>query len=351
MNVPAPLLHTTLDAYEPMLLAWLRQGLDEHDIVALTDAEGVIRYVNQRFCEISGYSEAEVIGKTHRILKSGEHPDSFYEQMWKTLLEGEVWRGAICNRAKNGELYWVQTTVLPLLGLAGRKLGFLAIRTDVTRLVRTERELALKTRELQMLFDHSPIGLSWREFGRDGKVGINHVNQRFCELIGLTREQAGDLNNVYRITHPEDLKRQEALNAEIYAGTRDSYTLEKRYIHPDGRTIWGVLTVVVVREKDGRISHHFGMLEDITARHLAEDELRRTEARWRTYIQTASEILYALTPEGHIKFVSQAWTAKLGHSVDDVLGTAFRDYLHPEDLPLWDAFLAKTLKSGHNDEG
>ncbi|MCX6938008.1 MAG: PAS domain S-box protein [Verrucomicrobia bacterium] len=351
MNVPAPLLHTTLDAYEPMLLFWLRQGLDEHDIVAITDAEGVIRYVNQRFCEISGYAEVEIIGKTHRVLKSGEHPDSFYEQMWATLLEGEIWRGAICNRAKNGELYWVQTTILPLLGLAGRKLGFLAIRTDVTRLVQMERELALKTRELQLLFDHSPIGLSWREFGRDGKVGINHVNQRFCELIGLTREQAGDLNNVYRITHPEDLKRQEALNAEIFAGKRDSYTLEKRYFHSDGRTIWGVLTVVVVREKDGRISHHFGMLEDITSRHLAEDELRRTEARWRTYIQTASEILYALTPEGRIKFVSQAWTAKLGHPVDEVIGTAFRDYLHPEDLPLWDRFLAHTLDTGSEGEG
>ncbi len=351
MNLPAPLLNATLDAYEPMLLSWLRQGLDEHDIVAITDAEGVIRYVNKRFCEISGYSEHEVIGKTHRILKSGQHPDSFYVKMWETMLEGEIWRGAICNRAKDGRLYWVQTTILPLLGLAGRRLGFLAIRTDVSRLVSMERELALKTRELQLLFEHSPIGLSWREFGPDGKPGTNHVNKRFCELIGLTREQAGDINNVYRITHPEDLKRQEVLNAEIHSGKRDNFTLEKRYIHPDGRTVWGVLTVVVVRENDGRITHHFAMLEDITARHLAEDELRRTEARWRTYIQTASEILYALTPEGRFKFVSQAWTAKLGHPVDEVLGTAFREYLHPEDLPLWDQFLARTLKTGKGGEG
>jgi PAS domain S-box-containing protein len=93
------------------------------------------------------------------------------------------------------------------------------------------------------------------------------------------------------------------------------------------------------------------MLEDITARHLAEEELRRTESRWRTYIQTASEILYALTPEGRFKFVSQAWTSKLGHPVEEVIGTSFRDYLHPEDRALWDEFFARTLATGGDGEG
>ncbi|MCU0792187.1 MAG: PAS domain S-box protein [Opitutaceae bacterium] len=313
MLLPAPSLHATLDAYEPMLLAWLRQGMDEHDIVAL--------------------------------------PDEFYVGLWETILQGDVWRGTICNRNKSGGLYWVQTTILPLLGLAGRTLGFLSIRTDVTRLVLTERELQLKTRELQMLFDHSPIGLSWREFDENGNPGFNHVNQRFCELIGLSREEASKLENVQRITHPDDWRRQAELNAEVYSGKRDSFTLEKRYIRRDGRTVWGILTVVVVREKDGRVTHHFAMLEDITARHLAEEELRRTESRWRTYIQTASEILYALTPEGRFKFVSQAWTTKLGHPVDEVIGTPFRDYIHPDDVAQWDAFFQRTLRTGGDGDG
>lgn len=346
-----PNFHTSIDAFEPMLLAWLRQGLDQHDIVALTDAQGLIRFVNERFCEISGYSTEELIGQNHRILKSGEHPEAFYRDLWKTITAGEIWRGSICNRNKTGCLYWVQTTILPLLGLGGRTLGYLSVRTDVTRLVLAERELALKTTELHLLFEHAPIGLSWREFNADGSPGSNHVNQRFCELIGLSRADAADLGNVQRITHPDDWQQQAALNAEIYAGKRDSFTLEKRYLHPDGSTIWGILTVVVLREKDGRITHHFAMLEDITARHLAEEELRRTEARWRTYIQTASEILYALTPEGCVKFVSQAWTAKLGHSVENVVGTSFRDYLHPDDLGRWDAFFSRILATGGDAEG
>ena len=351
MPPPAPSLHATLDAYEPMLLAWLRQGMDAHDIIALTDADGVIRYVNQRFCDISGYSEEELLGQTHRILKSGQHPDDYYRTIWETITQGEIWRGAICNRTKNGTLYWVQTTILPLLGLAGRTLAYLAIRTDVTRHILAEQELQLKTRELQLLFDHSPIGLSWREFDEHGQTGINHVNRRFCELIGLTSEEASQPGNIQRMTHPDDWSRQAELNAEIYSGKRDSFTLEKRYLRPDGKTVWGILTVVAVREKDGRVTHHFAMLEDITARRLAEQELRRTESRWRTYIQTASEILYALTPEGHLKFVSLAWTAKLGHAVEQVIGTPFREYIHPDDVAQWDAFFKRTLETGGNGDG
>ncbi len=353
MTAPTAMsLDEQLDAYEPMLLAWLRQGLDNHAIVALTDPEGVICYVNRSFCDISGYTEAELIGKTHRILKSGQHPDSFYRELWQTILAGETWRGTICNRAKDGHYYWVESTILPLLGLGGRRLGYLSVRTDVTRLVNVERQLTQKTRELQLLFDHSPIGLSWREVDEQGRAGINHVNRRFCELIGLTPEEAADIDNVARATHPDDWKRQDELNTEVYSGKRDSFTLEKRYIHRDGRVVWGILTVVVVRApSSGRVTHHFAMLEDITARRFAEDELRRTEARWRTYIQTASEILYALTPEGRVKFVSQAWTSKLGHPVDEVIGMPFRDFVHPEDVALWDVFFQRTLETGGDGDG
>jgi PAS domain S-box-containing protein len=343
--------NAALDANEPMLLAWLRQGIDAHAIIALTDPAGVIRHVNDRLCEISGYSREELIGQTHRILKSGYHDRAFFAAMWSSLIAGEIWQGTICNRAKDGTHYWVETTILPLLGLAGRPLGYLALRTDVTRLINTERELALKTREMQLLFDHSPIGLSWREVDVDGKPGFNHVNRRFCELIGLSAEEASDVANVERVTHPEDWARQLVLTRELYQGKQDTFMMEKRYLHPKGRIVWGVLTVVVVRAANGRVTHHFAMLEDITARHEAEEELRRTEARWRTYIQTASEILYALTPEGRMKFVSQAWTAKLGHPVDEVLGMSFRDFVHPEDVSLWDDFFRNTLATGGDGQG
>ncbi|AHF90530.1 serine phosphatase [Opitutaceae bacterium TAV5] len=327
---------------------WLREAINEHAIMAVTDADGVIHYANDHFCQISGYSRAELVGQTHRIVKSGEHPPEFYAGLWKTITAGDIWRGTICNRAKDGHLYWVQSTILPLPGEGegGRPAGYLALRTDVTRLVGAEQELAARTQELHLLFSNSPMGMSWRSFNPDGTPGLNHVNRRFCEIIGLSESEALDLDNVRRISHPDDWARQMELTDEIYAGKRDRFSFEKRYFHPDGRTVWTILTVVVLRSAEGRVTHHFAMLEDITARRLAEQELRSTEARWRTYLQTASEILYALTPEGRVKFVSQALTSKLGYKVEEALGHRFTEVIHPDDRARCMAFFRETIRDG-----
>lgn len=206
-------------------------------------------------------------------------------------------------------------------------------------------------RQLQLFFEHAPIGLSWRELDENGKPGLNITNNRFCELIGLTAEQASDIQNVRAITHPDDWARQLELTEELYAGTRDSFTIEKRYTHPSGRTVIAELTVVVLRDSAGKVTHHFAMLEDVSSRHAAEQELRRSESRWRTYLKIASEILYAITPEGLLKFVSEAWTPKLGHEVAEIVGRPFNDFIHPDDVAAMDKFIAETLDLGVNPDG
>lgn len=325
---------------------WVRRALDQHAIMAVTDAAGEIIFANDRFCEISGYVREELLGKTHRVLKSGRHPDAFYDEMWATIAAGRVWSGTICNRAKGGGYYWVESTLMPVPGPEGVPVGYVALRTDVTRLVEAEQQLVVRTQELRLLFDHSPIGLSWREFDQADQPGVNHVNKRFCEIIGLGREEARNIQNIKRVTNPEDWALQEQLTAELYEGSRNSFTMEKRYQHQDGRLVWAALTVVVLRDGEGHVTHHFAMLEDNTARHIAEEELRRSESRWRTYLETASEILYALTPGGTYKFVSQAWTSKLGHEVAEVIGQPYRDFIHPDDLERYAVFFEATLKVG-----
>lgn len=118
------------------------RAIDQHALVSVTDLTGNITHVNEKFCQVSGYNKSDLIGKNHRIINSGTHPKTFFTNMWSTISQGMNWRGEICNRARNGHLYWVDSTIVPFFDEAEKIQGYISVRIDVTE--RKEQEHMLQ---------------------------------------------------------------------------------------------------------------------------------------------------------------------------------------------------------------
>jgi len=144
-----------------------KHAIDQHAIIAVTDAEGCITYANSKYQEISGYSASELLGSNQSIVSSGFHTREFYAQIWDTISTGRVWKGEIVNRAKNGKCYWVGTTIVPFLDEQEKPYQYIAIQTDITTLKNTREELQKEHELLQRILSAIPSIL----------IGVNNTGE------------------------------------------------------------------------------------------------------------------------------------------------------------------------------
>jgi PAS domain S-box-containing protein len=294
--------------------------------ILITDHNGSIEWVNPAFTRSTGYSLAECLGKNPRkLLRSGQHDREFYKNLWDTILAGQVWHGEMINRRKDGSLFEEEVTITPLLDRENRTTHFIAIRQDITERKRLEEEFAREQARFKLIFDAVPVGIAFHTVHADGKF-TRTINDAHLRICGLTREQHDQPGIYTRITHPDDWAIQQRFNEEVKAGTRKYFSMEKRYLHPDGKVVWVDFSYQREIYPDGAIEE-LTTVVDITGRKAVEQQLMQLAV----IVESSEDAIISNTLDGIITSWNRGAEIIFGYPAGETVGQPMR-MLFPDEL-------------------
>jgi PAS domain S-box-containing protein len=278
------------------LISDYKDALDQSSVVSITAADGIISYVNDRFCKESGYAREELIGKNHRVLNSGYHPKEFFTGMWNTISSGKIWHGEIRNKTKSGHYFWTDSTIVPFLNGDGKPYQYVAIRNNITKLKQTSNALEEKVNVLESLNDK--LELLANRFDRTQEIagmGYWEVNLATFksnwsdESFRIYDLEPGSIEPSYemflKFVHPEDYERVKAIT-EKSMQTFHPFAFRYRVSLANGKVKHVYATGHYEFNKEGQPTHLFGTSQDIT-------ELMKTNSELNRFVYSVSHDLRA----------------------------------------------------------
>jgi PAS domain S-box-containing protein len=234
----------------------LKAAIDQAAIVSITDADGRILYCNDKFCEVSGYGRAELIGASHRLVNSAYHPASLFADMWRTIAGGHVWRGEVRNRAKSGAPFWVDMTIVPLFDGQARPERYLAICADITERVRQQETVRRLSSAIEQTADSV--------FITDRHGVIEYVNRGFEVTNGyLAGEVIGRTPRILKSGRYDEGYYRDLWTTILSGNVWRSTTINRT---KTGREYHAEQTITPLKEPDGQVTHFVSVVKDVTER-------------------------------------------------------------------------------------
>lgn len=303
------------------------KAIDSSFSVSITNTEGIIISVNQKFCQTTGYTQEELIGQKHHIISSKYHDKKFWQNLWDSILQGKIWYGEIKNRNKNGKEYWEATNIIPFYNAQGQVYQFMAIKNEITEKKLADEEIkklglvAKKTLNAVITTDANGIA-TWANEGFERITGYT-----VDEVVG---KKPGTLLQG-PATDPATVKkmREAVKNGKSFDGEILNY-------RKNGHSYWLQINITPLKDDEGNITGFIAIESDITQKKEFEEELRVSEERWKYALSGSQDGVWDWNLETNELFVSGSWRKMLGLDKNDPspkMPDAW-DLVHPSDVAL-----------------
>jgi PAS domain S-box-containing protein len=295
--------------------------------VMITDKMGTIEYVNPSFSEVTGYSAKEAIGQNPRILKSGNHPDSFYKGLWDTILSGRTWRGEILNRKKNDEEFWESASISAIKNDEGDITHFVAVKQGITDQKRAEQAIMESQAKYRNLVEYANCII----FQMDPQGKITFFNRFAQDFFGYSEAEILGRSVVGTIAPATDSsgRNLEIMIQDIVKHPERYTDNENENIRRNGELVWVAWTNRAIYDDENRLSEILCIGIDRTEQKRAEEIVKNSEQRLAQIINFLPDPTWVIDSEGKVLTWNRAMENLTGIAAADIVGKGNYEYALP----------------------